>query len=190
MRHAGQQRAAVRTRRQRRAEQEARRSRVSVDERIGCDDLAIYANLDICVGQVGGRYEQTLTAAQRIAADKGAPFRPESNFHGEPSFDKQNDWQAIVFGVGVGLWRTWGGERRVTRRGVGYFALVGLCNGFAVLCWVQSLALGPVSLISPIVACYPVFTLAFGAVLLRQTTIQKNQAAGVLLTVVGIVLLT
>ena len=77
-------------------------------------------------------------------------------------------------GVGVGLWRTRGGERRVTRRGVGYFALVGLYNGFVVLCWVQSLALGSVSLISPIVACYPVFTLAFGAVLLRQTTIQKN----------------
>ena len=93
-------------------------------------------------------------------------------------------------GVGVGLWRTRGGERRVTRRGVGYFALVGLCNGFAVLCWVQSLALGPVSLISPIVACYQVSTLAFGAVLLRQPTIQKNQVAGVLLTVVGIVLLT
>ena len=36
----------------------------------------------------------------------------------------------------------------------------------AVLCWVQSLALGPVSLISPIVACYSVSTLAFGAVLL------------------------
>ena len=93
-------------------------------------------------------------------------------------------------GIGVGYWRTRGTERRITRRGVGFFALVGLSNGFAVLCWVQSLAQGPVSLISPIVACYPVFTLLFGAVLLRQTAIAGNQIVGVVLTVAGIVLLT
>jgi drug/metabolite transporter (DMT)-like permease len=70
------------------------------------------------------------------------------------------------------------------------FAAVGLCNGFAVLCWVQSLALGPVSLISPAVACYPVFTLVFGAVLLRKTKIGGNQMLGVALTVAGVVVLT
>jgi drug/metabolite transporter (DMT)-like permease len=56
--------------------------------------------------------------------------------------------------------------------------------------WVQSLALGPVSLTSPVVACYPVFTLIFGAILLRWTTIDRNQGLGVLLTVLGVVLLT
>ena len=71
-----------------------------------------------------------------------------------------------------------------------FFALVGLSNGFAVLCWVQSLALGSVSLISPIVACYPVFTLLFGAVLMRRTAIAGNQIVGVILTVTGIVMLT
>lgn len=92
--------------------------------------------------------------------------------------------------IAVGLWRTRGTERVVTRRGILAFAGVGLCNGFAVLFWVQSLTLGPVSLISPVVACYPVFTLVFGAILLRRTRIDRNQALGVGLTVVGVVLLT
>jgi len=43
--------------------------------------------------------------------------------------------------IAVGLWRTRGMERRVTPGGVVSFAAVGLCNGFAVLCWVQSLAI-------------------------------------------------
>jgi drug/metabolite transporter (DMT)-like permease len=92
--------------------------------------------------------------------------------------------------IAVGLWRTLGTRRIVTRRGVVTFAGVGLCNGFAVMFWVQSLSLGPVSLTSPVVACYPVFTLIFGAILLRRTTIDRNQGLGVLLTVLGVVLLT
>jgi drug/metabolite transporter (DMT)-like permease len=56
--------------------------------------------------------------------------------------------------------------------------------------WVQSLALGPVSLTSPVVACYPVFTMVFGAILLGRKKIDRNQGFGVLLTVVGVVLLT
>lgn len=56
--------------------------------------------------------------------------------------------------------------------------------------WVQSLALGPVSLTSPVVACYPVFTMIFGAILLGRKKIDRNQGFGVLLTVVGVVLLT
>jgi drug/metabolite transporter (DMT)-like permease len=92
--------------------------------------------------------------------------------------------------IAVGLWRTRGTRRIVTRKGVLAFACVGLCNGFAVMCWMQSLALGPVSLTSPVVASYPVFTLVFGAILLRRTKIDRNQGLGVLLTVVGVMLLT
>jgi drug/metabolite transporter (DMT)-like permease len=40
------------------------------------------------------------------------------------------------------------------------------------------------------VACYPVFTLAFGAILLRQTGIGANQMLGVGLTVAGVAVLT
>jgi len=92
--------------------------------------------------------------------------------------------------IAVGLWRTLGSARIITRKGVLAFACVGLCNGFAVMCWMQSLALGPVSLTSPVVASYPVFTLVFGAILLRRTKIDRNQGLGVLLTVVGVMLLT
>lgn len=89
----------------------------------------------------------------------------------------------------VGLWRTRGGERHITRPGVLWFGLVGLCNGFATLFFVMALALGPVSLVSPVIAAYPVFTLAFGAILLRRTGIASNQVVGVLLTVTGVILL-
>ena len=92
--------------------------------------------------------------------------------------------------IAVGLWRTRGTRRIVTRKGVLAFAGVGLCNGCAVMFWVQSLALGPVSLTSPVVACYPVFTMIFGAILLGRKKIDRSQGLGVLLTVVGVVLLT
>ena len=92
--------------------------------------------------------------------------------------------------IAVGLWRTRGTRRIVTRKGVLAFAGVGLCNGCAVMFWVQSLALGPVSLTSPVVACYPVFTMIFVAILLGRKKIDRSQGLGVLLTVVGVVLLT
>ena len=89
----------------------------------------------------------------------------------------------------VGLWRTRGAERRITRAGVRWFAAVGMCNGFATMFLVMALALGPVSIVSPVVAGYPVFTLVFGALLLRRTDIGRHQTAGVLMTVAGVVLL-
>ena len=92
--------------------------------------------------------------------------------------------------ISVGLWRTRGIERKVTRSGVFGFVCVGICNGFATLFWVLSLAIGPISLTSPVVACYPVFALAFGAVLLRKTRIGANQMVGVALTVTGVAVLT
>ena len=91
--------------------------------------------------------------------------------------------------ISVGLWRTRNSERHITRRGICWFAGVGLCNGFAVLSWTVALSLGPVSLISPMVASYPVFTLALGAAFLGRTALGFPQIAGVLLTVGGIVLL-
>ena len=91
--------------------------------------------------------------------------------------------------ISVALWRTRGGERRVTWIGAFWFSVVGLCNGFATLFFVMALALGPVSLVSPIVAAYPVFTLVFGGLLLRRTGIAANQVIGVLLTVAGVILL-
>ncbi|MEX2454969.1 MAG: DMT family transporter [Rhodospirillaceae bacterium] len=96
---------------------------------------------------------------------------------------------SATVGITVGLLRTRGRERRVTRMGVFWYASVGLSNGFAVMFWIMALALGPVSLISPVVACYPVVTLLLGAIFLRRAQIGVQHVAGVALTVLGVVLL-
>lgn len=75
------------------------------------------------------------------------------------------------------------------RRGVPWFAAVGLCNGAAVVTMYAALANGPVVLVAPLVASYPLATLAFGAALLRRTRIGMRVAAGVAITVAGVAIL-
>lgn len=77
----------------------------------------------------------------------------------------------------------------VTRHGAMVFAGVGLCNGLAVLLLYVALRGGPVSLVSPLVATYPLFTLAFGAVLVRAEPPGVRVLAGVVLSVAGVMLL-
>lgn len=79
--------------------------------------------------------------------------------------------------------------RAVTRRGAMVFAGVGLCNGAAVLLLYVALGKGPVSLVSPLVATYPLFTLAFSAVLVRTEPLGARVIAGVALSVAGVMLL-
>jgi drug/metabolite transporter (DMT)-like permease len=55
---------------------------------------------------------------------------------------------------------------RLNRKGVSWFALVGLCNGAAVLSMYAALNRDAVTLVAPTVATYPVFALLFGALLL------------------------
>jgi drug/metabolite transporter (DMT)-like permease len=74
--------------------------------------------------------------------------------------------------------------RRFTRAGAGWFALVGLCNGLAVLGLYAALDRGPVSLVSPLVATYPLVTLALGAALLGLRP-HAREGAGIALTVGG-----
>ena len=77
----------------------------------------------------------------------------------------------------------------ITRRGATVFAGVGLCNGLAVLLLYIALAGGPVSLVSPLVATYPLFTLAFGAIATRAAPLSVRAIAGVVLSVAGVMLL-
>ncbi|EDP63560.1 hypothetical protein BAL199_07503 [alpha proteobacterium BAL199] len=78
---------------------------------------------------------------------------------------------------------------RAGRSGRLWFAAVGLCNGAAVVTMYAALARGPVALVAPLVATYPLATLAFGAVLLRSTRIGGRVAVGVAVTVAGVALL-
>ena len=77
----------------------------------------------------------------------------------------------------------------ITRRGATVFAGVGLCNGLAVLLMYIALAGGPVSLVSPLIATYPLFTLVFGAIAIRATPLGPCVVAGVVLSVAGVMLL-
>jgi drug/metabolite transporter (DMT)-like permease len=75
------------------------------------------------------------------------------------------------------------------RRGVAWFAAVGLCNVAAVFTLYAALARGPVTLVSPVVASYPLVTLALSRLLLSADQPTPRVVLGVAATVAGIVLL-
>ncbi len=74
-------------------------------------------------------------------------------------------------------------------RGVLWFALTGVLNGTAVLSMYSALRAGPVQIVSPLVATYPLFTLALGMLALRQERLTRRLIAGVVLIVAGIMVL-
>ncbi|HET9405349.1 MAG TPA: EamA family transporter [Burkholderiales bacterium] len=76
-----------------------------------------------------------------------------------------------------------------TRRGVAWFALTGVVNGTAVLAMYFALTTGPVQVVAPVVATYPLFTLALSALFLRHERLTGRLIGGVLLTVAGVVIL-
>ena len=65
---------------------------------------------------------------------------------------------------------------------------VGLLNGLAVLLMYAALAHGPVALVAPLVACYPLATLAFSR-LLGTGGVSLTAGLGVAITVAGVALL-
>jgi len=75
------------------------------------------------------------------------------------------------------------------RRGVLWFVSVGACNGAGILAMYGALNHGQVSVVSPLVATYPLFTLSLSALFLRQETLGWRVLLGVALTVAGVVVL-
>jgi drug/metabolite transporter (DMT)-like permease len=73
--------------------------------------------------------------------------------------------------------------------GISWFAAVGICNGTAVLAMYAALARGPVVLVAPLVATYPLVTLALTAILWRGARTTLPRVVGVALTVIGIAVL-
>jgi drug/metabolite transporter (DMT)-like permease len=78
---------------------------------------------------------------------------------------------------------------RLARRGILWFMAVGICNGLGVLAMYAALNGGQVSVVSPLVATYPVFTLALSAIFLREEKFGARVLLGVALTVAGVVVL-
>lgn len=75
------------------------------------------------------------------------------------------------------------------RRGWPWFVPVGLLNGLALLSIYAALARGPVAVVAPLVACYPLATLAFSRLLLGSGGLTLGAGAGVAITVAGVALL-
>jgi drug/metabolite transporter (DMT)-like permease len=75
------------------------------------------------------------------------------------------------------------------RRGVLWFMSVGACNGAGILAMYAALARSQVSVVSPLVATYPLFTLALSALFLREERFGARVLLGVALTVAGVVVL-
>ena len=76
-----------------------------------------------------------------------------------------------------------------SRAGWLWFIPVGLLNGMAVLLMYAALASGPVAIVAPLVACYPLATLFFGRVLLGAGGVTRIAGFGVAITVAGVALL-
>jgi drug/metabolite transporter (DMT)-like permease len=74
------------------------------------------------------------------------------------------------------------------RRGALWFAAVGLCNGCAVLAMYAALGHGPVTLVSPLVATYPLVTLLLSSQFLKRECVDPRLAGAVATMVAGVVL--
>jgi uncharacterized membrane protein len=72
-------------------------------------------------------------------------------------------------------------------RAVPWFVCVGMLNGSAMLLLYQALAVGNVSVVAPLVALYPLFTLTFSRVLLRTEILNVRTLAGIAAAVAGVI---
>jgi drug/metabolite transporter (DMT)-like permease len=70
-----------------------------------------------------------------------------------------------------------------------WFILVGLSNGCATLAMYAALSRGTVTLVSPLVATYPVVTVAMTAAMIRKSRMTGQLVCGVVITVIGVVVL-
>ncbi len=77
----------------------------------------------------------------------------------------------------------------VPRNMVPWFMAVGLFNGAAMLSMYQGLSHGSVAIVSTIAATFPLFALAFGAVLLRTEPLTLRLIFGAILSVMGVAVL-
>ena len=71
-----------------------------------------------------------------------------------------------------------------------WFALNGICNGIGTLLLYAALGAGPVSLVAPLYATYPLFTVGLSVLFLGNVRITWRLVAGTALTVGGVVLVS
>src|SRR5882757_3909878 len=69
-----------------------------------------------------------------------------------------------------------------------WFAITGVCNGLSLLTQFAALRHGPITLVTPIGAIYPLVTVLLSAIVLRHVRITPRIIAGTVLTVAGVAL--
>ena len=94
---------------------------------------------------------------------------------------------AVVMG-GVVLSRRHNGDWP-DRSTIWWFIAVGVVNGAAVLLLYVALSRGPVTVVAPLVACYPLLTLILNRLFLSQSFPTRYALAGVFITITGVGLL-
>ena len=87
------------------------------------------------------------------------------------------------------LARVGGTIPEVDHRGALWFAAVGLCNGMSVLAMYAALEFGPVAVVSPLIAGYPLVTLLLSRAFLQKEAVGRQLITGVTAAVCGVVLL-
>jgi drug/metabolite transporter (DMT)-like permease len=87
------------------------------------------------------------------------------------------------------LARAGGTIPEIDHHGALWFAAVGLCNGLAVLAMYAALEAGPVAIISPLIAAYPLVTLLLSRAFLGKEDAGLRLIGGVTGVVCGVVLL-
>jgi drug/metabolite transporter (DMT)-like permease len=69
-----------------------------------------------------------------------------------------------------------------------WFAVTGICNGLSALTLFAAVRNGPITLIAPVVAIYPLVTMLLSAMVLHHVRITPRIVAGTVLTVAGVAL--
>jgi drug/metabolite transporter (DMT)-like permease len=69
-----------------------------------------------------------------------------------------------------------------------WFAVTGIFNGLSALTLFAAVRHGPITLVAPLVAVYPLVTVLLSAIMLRQVRITARIVAGTALTVAGVAL--
>ena len=70
-----------------------------------------------------------------------------------------------------------------------WFAVTGISNGVGTLLIYAALGAGPVSIVAPLVAAYPMITVVMNMMVFGRTQGAFRLAAGSALTVIGVVLI-
>jgi drug/metabolite transporter (DMT)-like permease len=74
------------------------------------------------------------------------------------------------------------------RQGRFWFAVTGISNGFSALTLFAAVRNGPITLIAPLVAIYPLVTVILSAMMLKHVAITRRIVAGTVLTIAGVAL--